>query len=56
MTLARGRRRVVLTAALAELQQIKAKLDATIAVVEAELLHETRPMRTAPTNAPPCGV
>ena len=43
MALARGRRRDALTAALSELRQIKARLDTTIAVVEAELVHETRP-------------
>jgi hypothetical protein len=43
MALARGRRREALTAALAELRMIKTRLDTTIAFVEAELLHETRP-------------
>jgi hypothetical protein len=42
MALARGRRRDALTAALAELRQIKTRLDATIAAVEVELVHETR--------------
>lgn len=42
MALARGRRRDVLAGALAELRDLRARLDATIATVEAELLHEAR--------------
>ena len=47
MALARSRRRTVLAAALADLRQIRGRLDAMIAVVEVELLPQTRPGRSS---------